>query len=48
MKDSSCSINGLDLSADVSVERNDAVTGATYSARSTVRAVQEVRSALGY
>lgn len=40
--------NGLDLSADVSVERNDAVTGATYSARSTVRAVQEVRSALGY
>ncbi len=39
---------GLDLKNDVTVERNDAVTGATFSSKSTVRAVEEVRKALGY
>ncbi|MEG0469979.1 MAG: FMN-binding protein, partial [Longicatena sp.] len=37
-----------DLSKEVSVEVNDAVTGATYSSRSVVRAVEALRSALGY
>ena len=39
---------GLDLSQDVQVEINDAVTGATFTSRSTLRAVEEVRKALGY
>lgn len=39
---------GLDLSKDVQVEINDAVTGATFTSRSVLRAVQEVRTALGY
>lgn len=39
---------GLDLTDDVEVEINDAVTGATYTSRSTLRAVQEVRNTLGY
>lgn len=39
---------GLDLKKDISVERNDAVSEATYSVRSSVRAVEEVRKALGY
>ena len=37
-----------DLSKDVTVEINDAVSGATFSSKSAVRAVEEVRSALGY
>lgn len=38
----------VDLSKDLSVEINDAVTGATFSSKSALRAVQEVRIALGY
>ena len=36
------------LSDNIEVEVNDAVTGATFSSKSTVRAVEEVRKALGY
>lgn len=36
------------LSDKVEVEVNDAVTGATFSSKSTVRAVEEVRKDLGY
>lgn len=39
---------GADLSKDVQVEVNDAVSGATFSSRSVVRAVEALRSALGY
>ena len=39
---------GQDLKKDVEVEKNDAVTEATFSSKSTVRAVEEVRKALGY
>ncbi|MEG2506185.1 MAG: RnfABCDGE type electron transport complex subunit D [Longicatena sp.] len=39
---------GLDLTKDVKVEINDAVSGATFSSKSTLRAVEEVRKALGY
>lgn len=39
---------GQDLKNDVEVEKNDAVSEATYSSKSTVRAVEEVRKALGY
>lgn len=39
---------GQDLSKAVEVEKNDAVSEATFSSRSTVRAVEEVRKALGY
>lgn len=39
---------GVDLSKDVQVEVNDAVSGATYSSRSVVRAVEALRDALGY
>lgn len=39
---------GLDISKDVKVEKNDAVTEATFSSKSTVRAVEAVRQALGY
>lgn len=39
---------GQDLKQDVEVEKNDAVTEATFSSKSTVRAVAEVRKALGY
>lgn len=39
---------GLDLTKDISIEVNDAVTGATFSSKSTVRAVEAVRVALGY
>ena len=36
------------LSDNIEVEVNDAVTGAMFSSKSTVRAVEEVRKALGY
>lgn len=39
---------GLSLSSEFEIEVNDAVTGATYSTKSVVRAVLEVRKALGY
>ena len=39
---------GQDLKQEVEVEKNDAVTEATFSSKSTVRAVAEVRKALGY
>ena len=39
---------GQDLKKDVEVEKNDVVTEATFSSKSTVRAVEEVRKALGY
>lgn len=39
---------GQKLSDNIEVEVNDAVTGATFSSKSTVRAVEEVRKALGY
>lgn len=38
---------GMDLKSEVSIEVNDAVTGATYSVKSVVRAIAEVRTALG-
>lgn len=38
----------VDLSNNVEVEINDAVTGATFSSKSTLRAVEAVRQALGY
>lgn len=37
-----------DLKKTVKVEKNDAVSEATFSSKSTVRAVEEVRKALGY
>lgn len=39
---------GMDLKNDITVEKNDAVSGATFSSKSAVRAVEEVRKALGY
>lgn len=39
---------GADLTKDITVEINDAVSGATFSSKSAVRAVEEVRSTLGY
>ena len=39
---------GLDLKSDVKVEKNDAVSEATFSSKSAVRAVEAVRQALGY
>lgn len=39
---------GLSLKDNVKVEKNDAVAEATFSSKSTVRAVEEVRKALGY
>lgn len=39
---------GKKLDTDVTVEKNDVVTQATISARSALRAVTEVRKALGY
>ena len=38
----------MDLKNDITVEKNDAVSGATFSSKSAVRAVEEVRKALGY
>ena len=38
---------GLDLRSEFEVTVNDAITGATYSAKSSVRALLEVRKALG-
>lgn len=38
---------GLDLKTDLNIEVNDAVSGATYSVKSSVRAVAEVKKALG-
>ena len=40
--------NGKKLAENVEVEINDAVTGATYSSKSCLRAVAEVRKDLGY
>ncbi len=39
---------GLDLQSEFEVSVNDAITGATYSAKSSVRALLEVRKALGF
>lgn len=39
---------GLALNSDFQVEIGDAVTGATYTTKSVVRAILEVRHALGY
>lgn len=39
---------GLKLNDNVKVEKNDAVAEATFSSKSAVRAVEEVRHALGY
>lgn len=39
---------GADLTKDIQVEVNDAVTGATFSTKSCVRAVEAVRTELGY
>lgn len=47
-KDFLVQFEGLSLKKDVKVEKNDAVSEATFSSKSTVRAVEEVRKALGY
>ena len=39
---------GLSLANEFEIEVNDAVTGATYTSKSVVRAVLEVRNALGF
>ncbi|MEF9920722.1 MAG: FMN-binding protein, partial [Erysipelotrichaceae bacterium] len=39
---------GVKLSDDFKMEVNDAVSGATYSSKSTLRAIIEVRKTLGY
>ncbi|MEG0736031.1 MAG: RnfABCDGE type electron transport complex subunit D, partial [Longicatena sp.] len=39
---------GMNLKKDIKVEKNDAVSEATISSKSCVRAVEEVRKALGY
>lgn len=39
---------GLSLASEFEIEVNDAVTGATYTTKSVVRAVLEVRNALGF
>lgn len=39
---------GLSLDSEFEIEVNDAVTGATYTSKSVVRAVLEVRNALGF
>ncbi|MEG0469980.1 MAG: FMN-binding protein, partial [Longicatena sp.] len=38
---------GMNLKKDIKVEKNDAVSEATISSKSCVRAVEEVRKALG-
>lgn len=47
-KDFLVQFEGLSLKKSVKVEKNDAVSEATFSSKSTVRAVEEVRKALGY